>query len=350
MRLTSISLENFRNYKQISVDISSDLVLILGANASGKTNFLESIYFLSLLKSFRSPDQFLVKSGENYFRIEVKAGMAETFEVVVQTEPILKRAFKLDGQRIKRGLWKSFATVLFVPQDLNLFSFGPAPRRRYLDDTLSQISKNYSADLASLDHVLLQRKKLLEKIFANQARKEELAFWDEQLMTLTMSIGSERKGFLDFLNSRVNEAYKNLTGFQMDLQIEYKTYADSQLTARLREYQEAEIRLGQNLVGPHREDFLVKKQGQLNVYNSSRGELRAQILAIKLLQAEYLDQHDQPPVILLDDVFSELDEERRIKLLAHLSGHQIFITTTEEHHLPEIKNAQIFTVKDGKIE
>lgn len=377
MKLESIALENFRNYSKIEVNINSDLVLILGANASGKTNFLESIYFLSRLKSFRSPDQFLVKIGENYFKLaanviarpdlirpkqshgEIAASSRQggtprddqekDLEVIVQVTPILKRSFKLNGQKIKRGLWQSFAAVLFIPTDLNLFSLGPLLRRRYLDDTLSQVSKNYAFDLVSLDHVLGQRKALLEKIALQQAQREELSFWNEQLITLTLSIGQERKCFLDFLNERLNSVYSQLSGFKNKFAVEYKTDAQGDLHKLIKEHEGAEVRSGQNLIGPHREDFVLNKDGLLNVYNSSRGELRSQILAIKFLQAEYLNSHDFKPIILLDDVFSELDEERRIKLLENLSGHQIFITTTEEHHLPEIKQAQKLKVENGQF-
>lgn len=372
MRLTRLSLENFRNYQKTEVAINRDLVLILGQNATGKTNLLEAVYFLSQLKSFRSPDSFLAKSGEDHFRIIAIAHPSPsslrqaregdplskrvtlwpkdvTYEAVVQVNPALKRSFKINGQRVKRGVWKGFAVVLFIPNDLNLFSMGPGLRRRYLDDTLSQASKNYALDLMSLGHVLSQRKELLGQILEGKAQKEELSFWNEQLVALTLRLGQMRKNFLDFLEHNFHEVYKGLTGFDNKFEIEYKTYATEKIGEDLKSHEEAEIRSGQNLIGPHREDFLVKKNGNINLHNSSRGELRSQILAIKLLQAEYLDQHHLPPIVLLDDVFSELDELRRIKLLESLSGHQIFITTTEEHHLPEIKNAQILKVENGQL-
>ena len=125
---------------------------------------------------------------------------------------------------------------------------------------------------------------------------------------------------------------------------------EEELLANLKIHEEAEIRSGKNLIGPHRDDFEIFKDGQLNLFNSSRGELRTQILALKLLQAEYLTQTGKKPLILLDDVFSELDEVRRTKLIESLTGHQIFITSTEEHHLPKIANsAQILKVENNEI-
>lgn len=348
MKLTQLKLENFRNYSKTEVAINSDLVLILGPNAAGKTNLLEGIYYLSELCSFRSPDQLLVKSPESHFRLACSTS-DKAYEVIVQTNPVLKRLFKTDGQKVKRRFWKSFTNVLFLPSDLNLFSLGPAPRRKYLDDTLSQMKKDYVADLISLDHVLTQRKNLLQQIFEGRAKKEELAFWNEQLIALTQRIGKARQEFLDFLNENLAKVYSKLTNFTSGFAINYKTAATANLASELDLHYSAELRLGQNLVGPHREDFSIEKDGLLNIHNSSRGELRAQILAIKLLQAQYLDGHNMPPIILLDDVFSELDEERRSQLIENLSGHQIFITTTEEHHLPEMRGAQVLKIENGEI-
>ena len=125
---------------------------------------------------------------------------------------------------------------------------------------------------------------------------------------------------------------------------------EAELSAGLKSHEQAEIRSGQNLIGPHRDDFELQKDEQTSLFNSSRGELRAQILALKLLQADFLDQSNKKPIILLDDVFSELDETRRTRLIENLKGHQIFITSTEEHHLPKLaKDALILKVENNEI-
>ena len=260
--------------------------------------------------------------------------------------------FKINNQKVSRTLWKSFSTVLFVPSDLNLFVLGPAPRRKFLDDTLCQISKEYSADLMMLESVLKQRASLLEKIYNKEARASELEIWDEQLAELSVRIDHQRLAFIDFLQKGFTVTCHTLTGFGSDFQIDYKPAAQdkNEFLSHLLNLREAEIRTAQNLVGPHREDFTITKDGQLNIYNSSRGEQRSQILALKFLQAEFLYLHHLPPVILLDDVFSELDETRRSKLVENLGRFQIFIASTEEHHLPKLKqNAQILKVEDDTI-
>lgn len=351
MRLTNLSLKNFRNYTKASVNTDADLVLILGDNAAGKTNFLESIYFLSRLKSFRAPDDMLVKKGEDHFSIQGKVG-EDKLEAIVQVQPALKRGFKINGQKIKRSLWQSFTSVLFVPADLNLFTLGPVYRRKFLDEILSQKSQEYSVAMASLEHVLKQKSALLELLNQGLGERSELEFWNEQLAEFGSLIEAHRADLVEFFNQKINAANRSLTDFDSRLALQFKSQAKTkaEFLIKLRELQESEVRSGTNLVGPQRDDFIIEKDGVENIYNSSRGELRAQVLALKLLQAEYLSDGEARPVILLDDVFSELDETRRNKLIESLTGYQIFITSTEEHHLPKLnKGVLILEVKDNKI-
>ena len=211
MNLESISLENFRNYKQSEVKLNSDLVLIFGENASGKTNFLESIYFLSRLKSFRAPDNLLVKNQEDFFRINGK--IAEfMFEAAIQIAPAVRRSYKINDLKTKRGFWQSFPVVLFAPTDLNLFQLGPILRRKYLDETISQIDSAYSLDLESLDHILKQKASLLELIFVGTAKDYELEFWNQQLVPVAVRITNKRQELVDFINQKLTEKTNQLMG------------------------------------------------------------------------------------------------------------------------------------------
>jgi DNA replication and repair protein RecF len=347
-----LSLNNFRNYSQTEVDTDANLVLILGPNASGKTNFLESIYFLSRLKSFRAPDNLLVKLQEDYFKI---AGIYadQKLEAVVQIFPKLARSFKSDDQKIRRMNWKPFATVLFVPQDLNLFDLGPGQRRKFLDQTLSQVSMQYALDLVTLEHILKQRAALFEQIFLGHAQLDDLQIWNTELARVSININSKRSELINFFNSQIGETYTHLSDFKSKINIVYKGIGvnnEMEFVEKLGQYQLGEVRSGQNLYGPHRDDFIIQKDDKENIYNSSRGELRSQILALKLLQAKFLDQNKLNTIILLDDVFSELDETRRSRLIEGLTGHQIFITTTEEHHLPKFEtDTKVLQVADNEI-
>lgn len=344
MRVTSLELENFRNYEKISIGTDADLVLIVGENATGKTNLLESVYYLSCLKSFRAPDIMITRQGMDYFKVTGEVNKV-SYEAIVQFSPKTGRVFKSAGVKVKKGLWNSFRTVLFVPNDLNLFILGPVFRRKFLDETLSQKSPVYNLQLTSLEHILKQRAALLQLLNHNEGNPEELEFWNKELARTAISVRADRLQFIQFLQSRFNQVIENLTGFEYPCEIVYTTFAEikneQDFLDELKRLKEVEIRSGKNLLGPHRDDFVINKEGELNIYNSSRGELRSQILALKLLQAEYLVDGKKKPVILLDDVFSELDETRRNKLLESLQGHQIFITTTEEHHLPTKAEASL---------
>lgn len=353
MRLTSVYLENFRNYKRMEVDTDNDLVLVVGDNASGKTNFIESIYFLAYLKSFRAPDDLLVNTQEDYFKI---VGVSEDYkmEAAVQVKPGMRRQFKIDDQKISRIHWNTFRAVLFVPNDLNLFIMGPGARRKYLNETLSQIDPAYASDVVSLEHVLKQRSALLSEIASYKATRDQLDYWDLQLADISIRVSKVRRDFLNYVGDKFDETYSRLTELPAEFRYEYKgipaEYTQDTFLGRLREYQDAEVRSGQNLFGPHRDDFNIYKNNELNIYNSSRGELRAQILAIKLLQAEYLTVGKDKPIILLDDVFSELDETRREMLLKSLVGHQIFITTTDDPNVLKINpSAKILKTQDNLL-
>ncbi len=352
MPLVSVGLENYRNYKKIQAGVDSDLVLILGENSAGKTNFLESIYFLSRLKSFRAPDELLVKNLDSHFSLTADCS-GQKLEVIVQIQPSVKRQFKIDGQKITRSFWKPFPVVLFVPNDLNIFHLGPILRRKFLDETLSQLDQAYVLDLESLDHILKQKSALLERIYQGQEQPQALGFWNEQLAPVVFRVTARRLEFVNFLNAKLSEKINQLTGFAGQFRVDYKHMEaanENVALENLRSHIDAEVRSGKNLVGPHKDDFTIQKNDELNLYNSSRGELRAQVLSLKLLQAEYLSRDNKKPIILLDDVFSELDELRRTKLIENLSGHQIFITSTEEHHLPKIaKDALILKVENNEI-
>lgn len=353
MRITKISLENFRNYKKIDVNIDADMVLVLGDNAEGKTNFIESIYYLSNLKSFRVNDNLLLKTGEDYFKIEGEYGN-DVLQVITQIKPFVRKVYRSNSQKTTRNNWRAFRTVLFEPSDLEMFAAGPSLRRMFLNQTIVQKSSAYAADLVSLDHILKQRGALIGDIISNQTSESQLDFWDEQLAAVGANISSARNEYVEFLRNGFSDEYHNLTDFDSDFDLNYvsqvETFSSNAWLERIRGRREAELRSGLNLIGPHRDDLALIKDGKPNVSNSSRGETRAQVLALKLLQAKWLSDGLNKPVLLLDDVFSELDETRRSRLIKSLKDHQIFITSTEEHHLPDLASSVlILHVKNGEI-
>jgi DNA replication and repair protein RecF len=332
MHISNLKLTNFRNYKKVNIDFSPDTVFVCGKNASGKTNLIESIYYLSNLHSFRAADPNLINKSEDYFSASSLVGL-ERFEVVVQKNPVLRRVFKVNDQKVKKIAWTSFPVVLFSPTDLNIFILGPEARRRFLNDILLEKDRAYSLDLNFLEHILKQRKALLQRLFKAEASYDELEFWNKELAIITVRISKARRMLLEHINDRFTGIYRELTGFDTVYEVIYKGLGEgvdeSGFLEKLRSHQDLEIRTQANLFGPHRDDFLIYKDGVMNTLNSSRGELREQVLAMKMVHAHYVSTPNKKPIVLLDDVFSELDEERKARLLSGFLGFQVFITTTE---------------------
>lgn len=352
--LRSIELENFRSYAKIGVDVGSDLVLVLGDNASGKTNLLEAVYYLLTLSSFRSPDNLIVKSGEGHFRVSGNLSDSVEAVVVVQTSPAVRRKYLIDGKATNRNNWALPPAVLFVPADLNLFFLGPADRRVWINRILSQTEPGYRDDLSELSRILKQKTALLNAIADGQASGSELIVFNEQLAKVSVRITEARSNFLDYLQKSFKVRYEELTGLSREYRFVYRRVKEmgfDRLVDYLNGHAQAEIASRANLIGPHRDDVSLVSGEVLVVHNSSQGELRSQLLTLKLLETGYVEERTgRAPIILLDDVFSELDETRRTGLTEMLHGHQIFLTTTEEHHLPKnLAGGKVLTVEKGMV-
>lgn len=336
--LKRLELENFRSYEKIGVDCDSDLVLILGDNAAGKTNLLEAVYYLLTLRSFRSPDALLAKTDTGYFQISGEFSDSVNAQVVVQVTPSLRRKCRLNGQSRVRSEWLFNPVVLFVPSDLNLFFLNPSERRRFLNQVLSQTKPGYESDIAELNRILKQKTALLALIQQGGASSAELDLWNEQLARVSVGVTAARQELVDYLEASFNSMYQQLFGTSRHFSFDYKRIKFSdfdQLLSYLNEHKSAEIASGTNLIGPHRDDLSLVADGTNTIHNSSQGEMRSQILTLKFLESNFLEQKTgKNPTVLLDDVFSELDEIRRGRLMQFFSNNQVFITTTEEHHLP----------------
>ena len=187
--------------------------------------------------------------------------------------------------------------------------------------------------MVNLDHILKQRSSLLLQILERTAKREDLEYWNQRLAEVSLRIFFKRGAFISFLNLNFSEKYQVITTFTSRFEIKYfgiSVNSPVEFLEKLKSYEDAEIRTGQNLYGPHRDDFEVIKDSVLNIHNSSSGELRSQVVALKLLQAEYISQHGPKPIMLLDDVYSELDRKRKEALTASLKDYQIFITTFDK--------------------
>jgi DNA replication and repair protein RecF len=272
-----------------------------------------------------------------------KGGEYHVLEVFLEKRDKIYANFQKDGVKKKRREAQGFVkVVIFDPTDVDMFSKTPEVRRKYLNMVLSQNNLQYLDALANYKKALFQKNRLLQDMRANRRGGEDLDSWNEQLVSLGSYIILERKKFINFLNTSIADVYTHISGFHRPVEVAYDTLGGDTLEeieesfkTKLGLLANRQVTLATCLVGPHRDDFFLKSEGLFLSPFSSRGELRSQILALKVLELEYLSQGDEKPILLLDDVLSELDETRRTFLLKYLQGKfQTFITTTHPLEMP----------------
>jgi DNA replication and repair protein RecF len=339
MKIKQITIKNFRNYPELSIRINSDTIVLSGPNAVGKTNLLESIYFASLFKSFRDDNEFIFLKEAEAAEVGMwvnKADGDHELKIFLSKREKIYANFLIDGVKTKRKDAQGFVrVVIFDPTDVDMFTKTPEARRKYLNMVLSQKSPQYLENLGDYKKILYQKNKLLSDI-KKGLPVDGLAEWNQQLVSVGSQIVLARKQFVSFLNQSISEIYTNISGFHRPVEVVYGGWEGESLEeiqavfeAKLQKLSAREDAFGSCLVGPHRDDFALKSEGLFLPPFSSRGELRSQVLALKVLELEYLSEEGEKPILLLDDVLSELDETRRGYLLRYLQGRfQTFITTT----------------------
>jgi len=340
MKIKNIQLKNFRNYPELNLDITNDMVVLSGPNAVGKTNLLESVYFMSLFKSFRDDADYIFMRGQSASEVKMlveKGGEEHTIEVYLEFRDKIYANFKIDGVKKKRKEAQSFVqVVIFDPTDVDLFTKTPEARRKYLNMVLSQKNVEYLDWLNQYKRILFQKNRLLQDMKAGRNSGEGLDSWNQQLIDIGSEIVFERKKFINFLNQTISEVYTSISSFHRPVEVFYESITgDSteeikqQFSSLLKTQAGREKMLATSLIGPHRDDFCLKSEGLLLPPFSSRGERRSQVLALKILELEYLSTDGDKPILLLDDVLSELDDTRRTFLLRYLYGKfQTLITST----------------------
>jgi DNA replication and repair protein RecF len=363
MRLLSLELTQFRSYGQLSLDLSSEGVhLLVGSNGAGKTNVLEAISILSLLRSCLGTDETdLTQWEKDFYRISAKVqsnnGEEKTLEVVSQQAPRVQKACFLNDVRMGiESMVGIMPTVVFLPQELQLFTGSPALRRRFVDRLLCQVSPEYLRALAQYQKVLKQRNTLLRNIAEGRAQQDDLDIWDIHLADHGVPVTLARLELIGTLQLTLPEEIVALGESWEDISIVYdrkgteceagalkKEYLDTLLKNRKRD-----CILQATTAGPHREDWHIEVDGREIQSFASRGQQRASLLALLLLQVSYLElRTGEKPIILLDDVFSELDSAHQEALIHSLSGYQVIITTT---YIPEGEfQANCWNVEEGSI-
>lgn len=364
MIVTSLKLHDFRKFRKKEFIFSPSVNIVIGPNAIGKTNILESLFLLATGKSFRAEESSEMISFEKEIgrvRGEISKLESEKFvlEIMLTKGEVMGVATPLKKYSIngvaKRGM--DFAgvlkVVLFWPQDLELVTDSPFLRRRYLDFVLMQADREYRRTLHSYEQGLRQRNKVLEAIRDEGAHRHQLIFWDQLLIKSGEYITKKREEYIEYINKL--ETAQGAPDSKLE-NTRYQLFYDKSIISRdrLDQYSEAEMASANTLVGPHRDDMEfriknyelgIKEQEYRNLSHfGSRGEQRLAILWLKLAELSYIESvSDDKPVLLLDDIFSELDHEHR-KIIFDMIGDQQTIMTTTDLHLLEkekIKTAKM---------
>lgn len=340
MILKTLRVQNFRTHSDFILEIGEKSTLISGANGSGKTSLLEAIYFALQGTSFRSSDKEILRNdGSSWFRIDLKDSR-DSLRTIIFNNAVQKskKQFLVDGNKKARlNANLRIPVVLFEPDDLQLLSGSPTRRRNFLDYFLSQIFPNFQLALTRYNKALKQRNNLLKR---DNVSKDELFPWNLMLAEYGAEIISKRQDFLELLNSKIEEVYFEISGVKDEIEIDYlgEKVSKNEILAILSENIERDKILGYTNFGPHKHDiqFIFNKKPAQNV--ASRGENRSLVLALKFIETDILaDLTSKRPIVLLDDVFSELDDDRQKLLTKHFSKYQTIITSTNEIEVEDCK-------------
>ena len=340
MILKTLRVQNFRTHSDFILEIGEKSTLISGANGSGKTSLLEAIYFALQGTSFRSSDKEILRNdGSSWFRIDLKDSK-DSLRTIIFNNAVQKskKQFLVDGNKKARlNANLRIPVVLFEPDDLQLLSGSPTRRRNFLDYFLSQIFPSFQLALTRYNKALKQRNNLLKR---DNVSKDELFPWNLMLAEYSAEIISKRQDFLELLNSKIEEVYFEISGVKDEIEIDYlgEKVSKNEILAILSENIERDKILGYTNFGPHKHDiqFIFNKKPAQNV--ASRGENRSLVLALKFIETDILaDLTSKRPIVLLDDVFSELDDDRQKLLTKHFSKYQTIITSTNEIKVEDCK-------------
>lgn len=357
MIIKRLELADYRNYATLDMEFDKGTNILYGDNAQGKTNILEAIYMAATTKSHKgSKDKEMIGFGKEEAHIRTyleKEGIGTRVDMHLRKAG--SKGIAIDGQKIKKAaeLLGLCNVVFFSPEDLSIIKNGPAERRRFVDMELCQLDSFYLYNLNHYNKIVNQRNKLLKDMYMNPELKDTLAIWDSQLVSFGSKIVERRKLFVDQLNEIIYEIHKKLSGGKEELIISYEPdVAIEEFEKSLRYNQDRDIRMKQTSIGPHRDDFaFLNKDVDIRKYGS-QGQQRTAALSLKLSEIELVKKiAKDTPILLLDDVLSELDSNRQNYLLNSIGDIQTIITCTglEEFVNNRFEVNKIYKVKNGVV-
>ncbi len=368
MYIKNLKLKDFRNYESLDLNFNDSINIFYGDNAQGKTNILEAIFLCASGRSHRtSKDQDLIKYGSDnfYIRTEIEKNNTDTrVEIFFSNEK--KKRIRINDIGIKKmvDLIGNVNAVLFSPEDLMIIKEGPSERRRFVDITLSQLRPTYFYELQQYNKVLFQRNSLLKEIQKKRFLLDTLEVWDEKLIEIGSSLILSRQKFIDKLNVLIENNHGKLTADTEKLFIRYvssfyiKNYGDTieikeNFKKDLKTVRNKELLRGISMIGPQRDDYEINLNSMNIRTFGSQGQQRTAILSIKLSEIEIMkEETGEYPILLLDDVMSELDYKRQEFLIERLKNVQTFITCTDKEFF--VKNKErlsyyLYNVSKGSV-
>lgn len=368
MQLKKLSLQHYRNYDEVFFESGHMVNIIVGPNAQGKTNLLESIFVMALTKSHRTHQDRELIQWEHphtllHAEVDKKYGSV-TLDLTISQQGKKAKINGLEQKKLSNFIG-SLNVVMFAPEDLEIVKGSPSVRRRFLDMELGQVQPSYLYDLSQYQKILAQRNQYLKQLFSTRDTKAAmLEVWNEQLAQFGIKIIKKRQSFIKKLQSWAEKIHSGITAGKEQLRIVYSTAFEEaaiedesvlfdQFMIKLSQVKEQELRRGVTLVGPHRDDLLFYINDKEVQTFGSQGQQRTTALSLKLAEIELIrEEVGEYPILLLDDVLSELDQFRQTQLIETFQNKvQTFITTTgiESIDLSKLENASVIHVRSGSL-
>jgi DNA replication and repair protein RecF len=352
MKISELRCRRFRNLEDVTLCPCDGVNVVFGENAQGKTNLMEAVWLFSGMKSFRgAKDAELIAHGQEFAKLSLKfsdSRRENTAEITITN----KRAAVFNGVKLPSApsLIGKFSAVVFAPSFLSIIEDGPSERRRFLDTAVCQLKPAYAGALAEYTRVLRQRNSLLKDIAMESSLYDLLDILDEKLCAAGARISEERKQYLQTLAPAATEIYNGLSSGREAIGFEYISKYEGDLAEALKAARREDVLNKTTTVGPHRDDVEITLNGTSVRAFGSQGQKRSCAVALKLTEAEILkNETGEQPVILLDDVMSELDVNRQDFILNHLGNRQVFITCCEPGTVLRAATGQRIEMKDGRI-
>lgn len=368
MIVKNLKIQNYRNFKEVDIELNDDLNIFIGDNGQGKTNLLESIYLCSIGRTFRlNNENDLINFNENRSLVELSVNKNKYFlNIELILEKNKRKQVKFNGVKLdKTGeMIGVLNNVIFTPDDMKIIKESPVERRKFINIDISQIKPKYKYLLNQYKKIISQRNNILKNYYTNSSNKDIINIWNEYLINIGTELICYRKDYINNLKKYGAEIYSDLSGNKEIFDMIYKCNIGNIASMdknsikilfqeKINKNMENEIHKGTSLYGPHKDDLIIKINDKECKYFASQGQQRSAILALKLAEIEIIKSEiGEYPVLLLDDVLSELDNTRKGYLIKYIKGIQTVITTTDDNDLKILTkdyNKKFFYINEGRI-